>query len=326
MTTATDRLAPLAGDIPCSVAMATGTASPVESWFGVDPAARFQAASISKPVGAVVALSLVADGVVGLDDDVTRLLRSWQLPTLGGWRAAVTLRHLLTHSAGLTVHGFVGTPRDEPPPSLVDILDGRSNSPRVVLDVPPGLVSRYSGGGYVALEQLLLDLTGTPFPELAEQRVLKPAGMSQSGYADPQLAAPSLRVDGTPVPGAPNRYAAMVGGLWSTPADLVRFAQAVQQGVLLPTALNREFLTEQLPEWGLGTRLLPGVFGHSGANEGYRCRLMAATDGGWSAGVMTGSEAGGRVCVEMLNALAASQGWDNWPDLPVPLEVAAWSA
>lgn len=320
------QLGALAGEIPCAVAVCADRDAPRTAKFGVGPGARFQACSISKPVGAVTALSLVADGVLGLDDDVTGLLRSWRIPALGDWQPVVTLRHLLTHSAGLTVHGFPGTPPTQDPPTPVDILEGRSNTPAVVADLPPGLTARYSGGGYVALQVLLEDLTGRPYAELARERVLQPARMAASAYDEPTTPAAALRPDGRPLPHGPHRYAALVGGLWTTPADLVRFAQAVQAEALLPHELNAELLTEQHPGWGLGVELSAGgVFGHGGANEGYRCRLVADRAGAWSAAVMTGSDAGSRVCIAMLNALAQSEGWAGWEHLPVPADVGQWS-
>ena len=270
-------------------------------------------------MGAVTALTLVADGLLGLDDDIQPLLRSWSLPPVGDWHPVITLRQILTHSAGLTVHGFPGIPRSERLPSAIEVLEGRSNTPPVIVDIVPGLQSRYSGGGYVLLEVLVEDLTGRPFAELLAERILGPAGMRDSGCEEPSNLAPPLRADGTPLPGGPRWHPFLVGGLWTTPADLVRFAQAVQGQKLLPAALNDEYLSEQLPGWGLGIALLSGGrFGHSGSNAGYRCRLVAAKDGSWAAAVMTGSDAGGKVCIDILNRLGERERWSRWEPLPPP--------
>lgn len=320
--TAEHRLAELADGIPTAAATSDGASYR----FGVGNTARFQACSISKPVGAVVALTLVADGLLGLDDDVAPLLRSWTVPSLGDWTPRITLRHLLSHSAGLTVHGFPGVPGKEPLPSLVDILEGRSNTPPVVADLPPGLLGRYSGGGYVLLQVLVEDLTGLSYADLADERVLRPAGMTRSGFDDPAEPAPALRVDGRPVGGGPRRYAALVGGLWTVPEDLVAFARAVQQRALLPADLHDALLVEEQPGRGLGFELWSGGrFGHGGANEGYRCRLVADRDGAYAAAVMTGSDAGSRVCLRLLNALAEQRGWD-WEPLPEPVDARTWVA
>ena len=76
----------------------------------------FQAASISKPVTAVAVMRLVEDGRLDLDEDVNRYLKSWRVPPNGAWQPWVTLRQLLSHSAGVTVHGFPGYPLGRPIP------------------------------------------------------------------------------------------------------------------------------------------------------------------------------------------------------------------
>src|SRR6185437_1371249 len=119
----------------------------------------------------------------------------------------VTLRELLSHTAGVTVHGFPGYARGQPIPSLVDILNGipPANSPPIRVDLVPGKTWRYSGGGYVIVEQLLEDVTGEPFAALMHDQVLRPLGMSHSTYDQPipsrllgRVALP-YRADGSPV-------------------------------------------------------------------------------------------------------------------------------
>src|SRR4051812_7408189 len=90
----------------------------------VTQATLFQAASLSKPVAATAALRLVQDGTLALDEDVNRYLSTWKVPANGAWQPRVTLRHLLSHGAGLTVHGFPGYRRNTPLPALPAILDG----------------------------------------------------------------------------------------------------------------------------------------------------------------------------------------------------------
>src|SRR5262249_35327693 len=83
----------------------------------------FQAGSISKPVAALAALKLVEQGKLSLDEDVNAKLVSWKLPENEFTKdQKVTLRRLLTHNAGLTVHGFPGYAADAPVPTLVQVL------------------------------------------------------------------------------------------------------------------------------------------------------------------------------------------------------------
>ena len=128
----------------------------------------FQAASISKSVTAAAVLKLVDAGQLDLDEDVNTYLRSWQIPTHMSWQPRVTLRHLLCHGAGVTVHGFPGYTHDAVLPTLEQVLEGQkpTNTGPIRINIPPGTRFRYSGGGYCILQQVLMDVTGQPFPEL----------------------------------------------------------------------------------------------------------------------------------------------------------------
>jgi CubicO group peptidase (beta-lactamase class C family) len=144
----------------------------------VTPATLFQAASISKPVTATAALRLVDRGALALDADVNRYLTGWKVPASPlTAREKVTVRRLLSHTAGLTVHGFPGYAPDAAVPTLAQVLDGRppANTEPVRVDAVPGTLARYSGGGYVVLQQLLSDVTGQPFAALMESLVLGPS-------------------------------------------------------------------------------------------------------------------------------------------------------
>lgn len=168
----------------------------------------FQAASISKLVTATLALRLVEHGHIGLDQDINKALRSWQLPrdaTLAP--DGVSLRQLLSHTAGLGVHGFAGYLPDAPLPTPAQILDGTppSNSAAVRSVLPAGAQFQYSGGGYVLTQLALSDVSRMPFAELAQRELFQPLGMTRSAYAQPPSA--DIRTDmafghanGAPIP------------------------------------------------------------------------------------------------------------------------------
>src|SRR4051812_6472576 len=170
----------------------------------------FQAASISKPVAAVGALTLVESGKLSLDEAVNHRLKSWQIPEneLTAERA-VTLRHLLSHSSGLTGHGSKGYAIDSPVPTTVQLLNGEppATSVPVRVTLVPGTEYEYSGGGYVVTQLLISDLTGDSFPQFMRTAVLDKAGMTDSTYEQPlpQVrageAATGTRDSGDPVPG-----------------------------------------------------------------------------------------------------------------------------
>src|SRR5262245_45853054 len=104
------------------------------------PETLFQAASISKSVAAVALLRLWEEGRLDLDDEVNRRLRSWQLPASPlAAREKVTLRRILTHTAGLSVSGFYGYRIGAPLPTLPEILEGSppaNNRPVRVVAAP----------------------------------------------------------------------------------------------------------------------------------------------------------------------------------------------
>jgi CubicO group peptidase (beta-lactamase class C family) len=158
----------------------------------VSPATLFQAGSISKPVSALAALHLVEAGRLSLDGDVNTQLTGWKVPD-NRFTATerITLRRLLSHNAGVTVHGFPGYDVAGPVPSLVQVLDGAppANTPPIRADTVPGAIWRYSGGGFTIMQKLLIDVTGMPFPKLLQETVLGPIGMRSSSFEQPPAAA-----------------------------------------------------------------------------------------------------------------------------------------
>lgn len=301
-----------------------------------DTATLFQAASISKPVATLAMLRLMERGQLSLDDDVNSYLRAWRVPENAFTaREKVTLRRIVSHSAGLTVSGFPGYAADSAMPTTVQILDGErpANTAPVRVDTVPGSRLRYSGGGMTVMQQMLVDLTGRPFPLFMRETVLLPLGMVHSSYDQDVTAERAARVarahgaDGAPVRGGWHRYPEMAAaGLWTTPSDLARFALAVQnafrgaEGGVVSPALARQILAQQSGGqdggFGLGMEVHPvdgGLgFGHSGSNKGYRARMVAFTATGEGAVVMTNSDAGGELIMEILRALATEYGWPEF--------------
>jgi CubicO group peptidase (beta-lactamase class C family) len=154
----------------------------------VTPETLFQAGSVSKSVAAFGALHLVQEGKLSLDADVNTELRTWKVPESEFTKdKKVTLREILSHSAGLTVHGFPGYPVDAAVPTLVEVLDGTkpANTVPIRVDIAPGSLWRYSGGGYTVMQQMVIDATGKSFPGFMNDTVLKPLGMTSSTYEQP---------------------------------------------------------------------------------------------------------------------------------------------
>ena len=295
----------------------------------VNESTLFQAASIAKPVAAAGALRLVAEGVLALDGDVNERLRSWTLPANGLTAGnPVTLRHLLSHSSGLTGGiGFFGYAEDAELPTLVQILAGEepAYSDAIRADMEPGKEFRYSSGGYTVVQQLMVDAAAAEFPELMKRLVLRPVGMADSTFEQPlpegrtSSAASGHLWTGEPVGGSWHTFPEMAAaGLWTTPTDLARFAVEVWRSyhgrseTLLPQEMTRRMLTREGGEFGLGL-FLPreGVarFQHGGANLGYRCFLVLGIESGDGIAIMTNSDLGQALIDEVLGAVAAAYGW-----------------
>src|SRR6266478_377613 len=167
------------------------------------PETLFQAGSISKPVSAIAALALVQAGKLDLDADVNTVLKSWKIPANSySEESKVTLRRLLSHSAGISVHGFPGYAADKLVPSLIDVLNGTppANTAPIIVEYAPGTRFQYSGGGYTIVQQLLMAVTGKPFPDLVQDMVLKPFGMTNSSFVQP-LPAREAQLAATPYRG-----------------------------------------------------------------------------------------------------------------------------
>jgi CubicO group peptidase (beta-lactamase class C family) len=292
----------------------------------------FQAGSISKPLAAMAALRLVQQGKLSLDADVNTYLTSWKLPsdpvTAG---KPITLRELLTHTAGMTVHGFPGYGSDDPVPSLVQVLNGEkpANTLAIRSEASPGIKWNYSGGGYTIMQQVLIDVTKEPFPRLLHNSVLAPIGMKHSTYEQPlpqafqEFAATPYHGDGKPIEGGAHTYPEMAAaGLWTTPTDLARYAIEVEQSLegkanhVLSAEMTRQMLTPGLGHWGLGLEIGGAdsnpYFSHGGVNAGFQNIFVAYEKSGEGAVVMTNGDGGGRLSDEVMHSIAAEYGWPDY--------------
>jgi CubicO group peptidase (beta-lactamase class C family) len=294
----------------------------------------FQAGSISKPVAATGALYLVEHGKLALDEDVNRKLVSWKVPENEFTKdQKVTLRRLMSHSAGLIVHGFPGYAVDSPIPTLVQIFNGEkpANTAPIRVDIVPGTKGVYSGGGITIEQQLVIDVTGEPFPQFMRETVLDKIGMLESTYEQPlppvraALAASGTYADGKLVRGKWHIYPEMAAaGLWTTPSDLARFAIEIalsKQGKanhVLSQTMTQQMLTPQIDRIGLGFFLgdknNPGQFGHGGADEGFQAMLTMFSDSGRGVAVMANSDNGITVANYLIKSIAREYAWSNTPE------------
>lgn len=293
----------------------------------------FQAASISKSVSTMAALKLVQDGKMSLDENINHTLSSWQLTENSFTTdAKVTLKRLISHTAGTTVHGFRGYRYSENRPTLIQVLNGipPANSLPIVVDVTPGTLFRYSGGGYCVMQQAVIDVEQKYFPQILQETVLTPLEMQNSTFEQPlpqqnlERAASGHHADGSTVPGNHHIYPEMAAaGLWTTPADLAKFLIEMQlsldgnSNLVLDKALTELMLTPVLSDgYGLGMSLINVngelYFGHGGANEGFRCFMMAHRTAGVGAVVMINSDNGDELADRTIDLIAEKENWPGY--------------
>ncbi len=292
----------------------------------------FQAASTSKLVTAAIVLHYVEKGLLNLDEDVNNYLKSWNLPENDFiQQQKVTLRLLLTHQAGLPATNF---PRQEnaDDPTLVQVLKGElpaMNKPAIV-EYTPGTKWQYSNLGFVVIQQILEDVTGKPFFQVAQETIFEPLGMKNSTFLYPlkqELRAKEAMphdADGIACEPALPPTALAHGGLITTPSDLAVFTielMRAYQGLssrLLSKAMARQMFRKELDldprifgvpiSEGLGVMLYGEdenlVFAHPGSNyPGMNCWLIGYPETGRGAIVMTNGEKGEILAMEIIAAI-----------------------
>jgi CubicO group peptidase (beta-lactamase class C family) len=287
----------------------------------------FQAGSISKPIAALAALKLVDEGKLNLDEDVTTYLKSWQLPDSKFTETEkVTLRRLLTHTAGMTVHGFPGYAETDSFPSINTVLDGKGNTPAILVDTIPGSIWRYSGGGYTVMEKVVEDVSGMPLEEYMAKNILPALKMNHSTYSQPlpenlhANASAAYHSDGEIVPGLWHNYPEQAAaGLWTTPTDLANYFIEIHniytnksEGILSKEIITK-MLTKDKNDWGLGPALRwekdSLIFGHGGKNEGFSNNMFAFAEKGNGVIIMTSADNGGRLIGEIERSISNYYNW-----------------
>ena len=294
----------------------------------VDTTTLFQAGSISKPLAALGALKLVQEGKMELDKDINIYFKDWKIKGNGFTDSSkVTLRRLLTHTAGITVHGFPGYKQKDSFPNITEVLDGKGNTPRIFADTIPGSIWRYSGGGYTIMEKAVEDVTGVPLDNYLDSEILSPLGMKNSTFSQPlkaglySRASAAYNGEGELIEGLWHNYPEQAAaGLWTTPSDLARYCLAVQKtfagdqtGPLSKTTID-SMLTKHKNDWGLGPGLLDDEenlkFGHGGKNAGFTNRLIAYANKQDAVIIMTNADRGGNLISEIMRSVSAYYGWD----------------
>ncbi len=292
---------------------------------------RFQAGSVSKPVASLGILRLVEQGKLSLDADLNDSLVSWKIKSNQfTQKHPVTLREVMSHTAGFNVHGFGGYQMGQRLPTVAEILNGAepANSPAVVVETVPGTKFAYSGGGITVMQLAAIDVTHRPFDKLMQELVLDPLEMKHSTYEQPlprdwRSQSAVAHNGGKPIDGKwhvyPEKAAA---GLWTTPSDLGRYiiglarAGRGESGAILSPEMAKQMLTRQTGGWGLGISVEGAGpnwhFSHNGVNDGFLTQMIGYVEKGQGVVVMVNSDGDGASALlnEICEDAGIELGWN----------------
>lgn len=277
----------------------------VERGVSVDEDTVFRIGSITKTMTAIAVMQLVEQGVLDLDAPVERYLRSFRLlPADAGFHPA-TVRHLLTHTAGVRavrsatdllrpVLGW-GSPAGLAVPPLGEYY-GRG----LHVDAEPGTRFAYSNQGFAVLGQVVEDISGMPFDRYLRERVFDPLGMEHSDVVRSERVRRRLAIGYEPGPRGLTRVrdlefvALGAGNVYSSTRDMVRYVTALLSGgagehgaVLEPATLATMFDAHHQPDArlpGIGLAFFRDMFGghrivaHDGIWKGFLSTMLLAPD------------------------------------------------
>jgi CubicO group peptidase (beta-lactamase class C family) len=322
----------------------------------VGPDTVFRIASVTKTMTAVAVMQLQEQGLVDLDAPASRYLRAFRLiPARPGF-APATLRHLLTHTAGVRavrtpsdllrpVLGW-GVPAGRPVPSLAGYYrEG------LRIDTEPGTKWAYSNHGFGVLGQIVEDVTGIPLGRYLLEHVFGPLGMEHSDLLRSERVRPGLatgyRLGSRGLKAVTDReiMPAGAGAVYSTTTDMARYAAALLGGganehgrVLRPETLAIMFQPHYQPDPripGMGLGFFHGqagehpTVGHEGIWTGFHSTLLLAP--GQGTGVVAFANTGpfgplaapGPIAHAVLRSLLGLPG--DAVRASVPEQPAAWS-
>lgn len=246
----------------------------------VEPETKFAAGSVTKQFACACILLLAEDGKLSVDDHVAKYFSGL---TRGG---EITLYQLMTHTSGY------------PDYYPLDFVDRRLTKPIVIdslikeyaggkLDFEPGTRWSYSNTGYMILGRVVEKVSGVPFGEFLERRILKPAGMTNTVF-EPDSSDAGLARGYTPFalellqPANPEAsgWLHAAGGLWSTATDLARWDIALMEGKILNPSSIRLMISPvlladgRLRDYGCGLSIRREngaiILAHGGAISGFR--------------------------------------------------------
>ncbi len=303
----------------------------------VTPETIFQPGSISKSVHALALLQLHQEKKINLFCDINNYLTSWKFPYNDKTKGRkITLAQLLSHSAGLNTHGFgiYGYKRNEQIPTVLQILKGEKPAalPPITSLFEPGLRFKYSGGGTMLSQQVLMDFTQQDYNAYMTKQILQPLGMKSSFFAQPppDEKLPLLATGYTTIRQdqaiegnftvQPEQAAA---GLWTTPTDIANLIINLQKALRgdAGTLLNKQTAEiamtpyhDEKASMGFFIDDINGVkyFQHGAGNPGFSGKYIGSFEGGKGVVVFVNSDDDPALFEEIINAVAMAYEWEGF--------------
>lgn len=291
---------------------------------------RFQAASISKSINSMGILKLFEMRKLDPEADINNYLSSWKFPYDSVSKSKkISVYNLLSHTAGLDIHGFPGYKKKDTLPSLKQILDGKkpANTKTVRSLFEPGKKFKYSGGGTTISQMILTDITKSNYADWMQKNVLQPLGMTNSSYQQPPTTTANLATgyyqDGKPVIGNYHIYPEQAAaGLWTTPTDLAKYIIECQLALegkskkVLSQAMMKKRMTPYIDSAAalgvfIENRKGDLWFNHNGGNEAFLCTSYGSMQGGNGVVIMINGE-NFSVINELLNSVAIVYDWKGF--------------
>ncbi|MGN1400623.1 MAG: serine hydrolase domain-containing protein [Bacillus sp. (in: firmicutes)] len=276
----------------------------------------FSACSISKFLTGMIAIKVLEEGLLDLDENVNERLLTWKVPENEYTKnKKVTLRNLLSHQSGIKdpEGSFSELNSDIGLPSIVELLEGKSHYCKIPIEVQvePESEFHYSDAGYCIIQQLIEDVTKKPFYQVASEFIFKPLGMKSSYFnstlleIDKQEFACGHNKDGELVKGKYPIYPyPAASGLWTTSIDLALLVLELMNALKgeskigISKSLAKEMITSQRGKsWsGLGVFLKDSEkeleITSMGWGVGFQCMMVAYPHLEKGAVILTNAELG----------------------------------
>jgi CubicO group peptidase (beta-lactamase class C family) len=317
------------------------------SGAAVDEHTLFHGASLSKPINAITVLKFVQDGKLELDRDINEQMTGWRLPpSMFTMDKPITLRRLLSHTAGMSLAAFgLGYPAATTLPSVVDVLNGKPPATQPIhVEEQPGKRFHYSGGAVAISQWMVEQITKELYPRVVKENVFRPLGMTESTF-EQTLSAEQLKhvapgfKGGKRVNGPERVYPAMsAAGLWTTASDYCRVVMEIQHAaagapskvlspgaadaMLTPYILNGKGPSFRKSTVGLGVFLAGNgkgrTFFHAGSHAGYACYMIGRLEAGQGVVVLTNGDNAFDLIGEIVQTVADEYGWPDYQFIAPP--------